>query len=77
MSSEILNTHYDWLAHGIKIGFCSPPFCDTHDGAPLTAEEEAEFDDGLDPCIYAVRLFASKDMAADVKAHNPRAGWDF
>jgi len=46
----------EWLHHGITKGWCSAPFCDTHDGVPLSEEEQAAWDDGEDPCIHAVRL---------------------
>ena len=49
-------TQDEWLKIGIEEGFCSPPLCSTHDGMPMTEEEDADFEDGGDPCIPAVRL---------------------
>lgn len=46
----------DWLQVGIDNNFCTPPVCDTHDGAPRTEEEENEFEEGGDPCITVVRI---------------------
>lgn len=46
-----------WLNQGIEAGFCSPPVCSTHDGLPLTDEEDAEFEEGFDPCVQAVRIW--------------------
>lgn len=49
---------YEWLEYGIENGFCSRVVCSTHDGLPLTDEEDAEFEDGYDPCVPAVRIWA-------------------
>ena len=46
----------DWLLLGIKKGWCSPPACSTHDLIPMSAEEEAEWEEGNDPCQYVVRV---------------------
>ncbi len=48
----------DWLLLGMNNGWISRPVCSTHDGLPTTHEEDTEWEDGGDPCIYAVRLFA-------------------
>lgn len=48
---------YEWVELGVKNGWCSKPACSTHDGVPLNAAEEAEFDDGYDPCVHVVRLY--------------------
>lgn len=47
----------DWLQAGIDVGWISEPFCDTHDMAPLTEDEQREWDDGHDCCAHAVRLW--------------------
>ena len=47
----------EWLTAGIKYGYCSEPVCNTHDGLPSTPEEEEEWEQGLDPCVPAVRLW--------------------
>jgi hypothetical protein len=49
-------TQDEWIIYGVEHGYCSHPVCDTHDGVPLTEEEEAEYEDGGDPCIHVVRL---------------------
>lgn len=48
---------YRWLKLGIASGWCSPPFCDMHDQAPMTADESERFDAGEDPCTFSVRLW--------------------
>lgn len=46
-----------WLQMGITLGYCSEVACDTHDPVPLTPAEEADMEDGGDPCVPAVRLY--------------------
>ena len=48
----------DWLLMGIETGYCSEPVCGMHDAFPMSPDEQADFDDGGDPCIPIVRLFA-------------------
>ena len=47
----------EWVAEGIRQGWCSEPVCGTHDGTPLRPDEETAFDDGDDPCVAIVRLW--------------------
>lgn len=47
----------DWLLLGMNNGWVSKPVCSTHDGLPTTRDEDAEWEEGGDPCVYAVRLF--------------------
>ena len=49
-------TVFDWIDLGVQRGFCSPVVCETHEGLPLTIEEETEFEEGFDPCLHAVRI---------------------
>ena len=51
----------DWLLLGINNGWISRPVCSTHDGLPSTRDEDIEWDEGGDPCVYAVRLFADEN----------------
>lgn len=72
-----------WLAVGMDRGWCSTPYCEAHDMAPLTDEERARQDeDEPDHCRYAVRLFALADLVPgpDPEPEVPRcphgcAGW--
>ena len=42
---------WEWMEFGIQQGWITEPFCYTHDGDPyMTAEEEAEWEEGGDPC---------------------------
>lgn len=50
-------TFDEWLDVGRKKGWISPGVCATHDGLPMTDEEMAEFDEGGDPCLPALRVW--------------------
>jgi len=50
----------NWISTGIKNGWVSQPVCSTHDGIPTTHAEDLEWEEGGDPCIYAVRLFSDE-----------------
>jgi hypothetical protein len=50
-----------WITTGIDNGWISRPVCSTHDGIPTTHDEDVEWEEGGDPCIYAVRLFADDE----------------
>jgi hypothetical protein len=47
----------EWLSYGIKQKFCTDIVCGTHDGVPYTPEEEAEWDEGNDPCAPLLRIW--------------------
>lgn len=48
---------WDWINFGIEKGWITEPFCNTHDGDPyMTEEEEAEWEEGGDPCLPVVKL---------------------
>ena len=49
-------TFDEWLAYGVANGFCTPQFCWTHDGMPMSESEQDEWEDGGDPCAHGVRL---------------------
>lgn len=46
-----------WYAEGKAQGFCSDAFCWVHDAPPHSPAEIADFDEGIDDCLYAARLF--------------------
>lgn len=48
---------WHWAEHGVSRGWCSEPVCATHDGIPSTPEEQAEWDEGHDPCEHVLRLW--------------------
>ena len=53
----------EWINIGIEKGFCSMPFCATHDGAPMHETEERAWEEGSDPCQVSVRLGSPDEWA--------------
>jgi hypothetical protein len=45
-----------WLQEGINNNYCTNIVCEIHDGVPLTQEEEDASEEGLDPCVFVVRI---------------------
>jgi hypothetical protein len=54
-------TFEEWLEYGMAHGFCTTASCYTHDGFEVTDEENNEFDQGFDPCVAVVRLWADAE----------------
>jgi hypothetical protein len=63
-----------WLKLGFELGWVGPPVCETHDGLPLTAGEDAEFESG-DPCIHIMRCYDGPEMKAEVEANHSPSVW--
>jgi hypothetical protein len=61
MEKEKTMTFDEWLRYDIENGYCVEQTCNTHDGVPLTEYENAQFDEGFDPCVHVVRLGAPED----------------
>lgn len=58
-------TDYEtWIAIGVGHGWVSKPTCSTHEVMPHTPEEEADWDEGLDPCIPVVRIWTDAIAAS-------------
>jgi hypothetical protein len=47
-----------WVRFGMKMGWVSYPYCNTHDGGweYMTEEEHAEWEAGGDPCCVVLRV---------------------
>ena len=57
MSNQKFESIHDWIRVGIEHGYCTPDFCNTHEGDPyMTKQEEQEWDEGGDPCMVVVKL---------------------
>lgn len=71
-------TIVEWLRLGFREGWCSRPVCNTHDGVPMTPAEEAECEQGFDPCVHVVRLYEEQDFEPDPEAmsHFDRASME-
>jgi hypothetical protein len=48
---------YRQLIEGIDLGHVSPVTCVTHEGVAWTEDEDAELEQGFDPCAHVVRLW--------------------
>jgi hypothetical protein len=68
-------TYDEWIEIGLKNKFCGPAICETHDGLPMTLEEEDEFFQGFDPCIHIVRLYESPEIAVLVEDNHSPSNW--
>jgi len=73
MSTEM--TREEWLAYGLEHKFCGPVVCETHDGMPMTEDEESEFMDGGDPCIPVIRLYQDDLDAMLVEQNHSPSQW--
>lgn len=54
-----------WLTFGVEKGWISMPVCATHSMFPWTPEEEEAWNDGSDPCQFAVRLWGEGGPASE------------
>ena len=55
---DLENDFEAWILHGIERKWISDVVCATHNGLPATDEEEKEWDEGYDPCVPGVRVWA-------------------
>jgi hypothetical protein len=65
----------EWMSYGIKKGWCGPPVCHTHDGLPMSEQEDVEFGEGQDPCIHVVRMYDDIDMKKEVENDHSPSQW--
>jgi hypothetical protein len=63
-----------WLKMGYDKGWVGPDVCVTHDGVPMTASEDSEFETG-DPCVHVMRLYESTDVKRDVEENHSPSVW--
>lgn len=68
-------TYDEWIQIGLKNRFCGPAICETHDGLPMTLEEEDEFFKGFDPCIHIIRLYEDPEIADLVEDNHSPSNW--
>ena len=61
----------EWLKIGMENSWCGPAVCETHDGLPMSEEENEEFWES-DPCIHIIRLYNDENHRLAVEdAHSP------
>lgn len=65
---------YEWLKIGMENNWCGPVVCETHDGLPLSHEEEEMFWE-TDPCISIIRLYDSLETKEKVEANHSPSQW--
>ena len=53
-----MTTREEWLRFGYDHGFCGAEICATHDGIPMSVEEEEDDE----PCIWVVRLYPDAEF---------------
>jgi hypothetical protein len=67
-------TFDEWLQEGISSGFVGPAICYTHDGLPLSQQEDEEFEEG-DPCIHILRLYEDRETKSAVEKNHSPSTW--
>ena len=65
----------EWMSYGVNKGWCGPPVCTTHDGLPMSEQEDTEFGEGQDPCIHVVRMYDDIDMKKEVENDHSPSQW--
>jgi hypothetical protein len=68
-------TFEEWINEGIKLGYCSPLVCYTHDGLPLSKIEDELMWDSGEVCIPIIRLYEDRDTKMAVETHSLPAVW--
>jgi len=68
-------THEEWLEYGWIKGWCGPPVCLTHDGEPISEEEDDDMFDGCDVCIHVIRVYPDADTAQEIAKSHPPSVW--
>jgi hypothetical protein len=71
---KIMDNFDEWMAYGIKMGWVGPPICYTHDGLPMSKQEDADFQEG-DPCIHVLRLYQDAEHKAAVEIEHAPSQW--
>jgi hypothetical protein len=64
-----------WLRIGFDNGWAGPPVCETHDGVPMSTDEDAEFSDGGDPCIHIIRLYDDAEHKDNIEKNHSASVW--
>jgi hypothetical protein len=66
----------DWMAYGIRKGWCGAPVCSTHDGIPMSESENDEwFEKGNDICVHIVRMYDGPENKAAVEREHGPSNW--
>ena len=68
-------TFSEWISYGIEQGWCGAPVCYTHDGLPMSNEEDVEFGEGQDPCMHIVRMYEDIEMKERIENNHSPSTW--
>jgi len=63
-----------WRVYGMEQEWAGPPVCSTHDGIPMTEEEDEEFEES-DPCIHIIRLYEDPRVKTAVEENHSPSVW--
>lgn len=64
----------EWIAVGAKNNWCGPAICYTHDGLPMSTDEEEEMYNG-DPCLHVVRLYEDIEHKNSIESNHSPSQW--
>ena len=64
-----------WMKQGVEKGWCGPPVCYTHDGLPMSEQEDMEFSEGQDPCMHIVRMYEDIEMKKRIEDNHSPSNW--
>ena len=53
-------TFDEWLSYGQEKRWIEEGVCSTHDLIPMSPAEEADFEDGGDPCVPVLRVWTER-----------------
>lgn len=68
--------HYtEWIKLGIDNGWCTSTVCYTHDGVPMTEDEEQQFEQGDDPCIHISRMCETPEQQQQIEQTHSASAW--
>lgn len=68
-------TFDEWIEAGLEQGFCGPPVCHTHDGLPMSNQEDDSWNDGKDPCIHIIRLYLDAEHKTSIERDHAPSQW--
>ena len=67
-------TFQEWIAIGIKNDWCGPAICYTHDGLPMSINEEEEMYSS-DPCLHVIRLYEDIEHKNSIESNHSPSQW--
>ena len=70
-----LTDYGDWLKHGMDMGWVGPAVCVSHDDIPTSEEEDAQVEEGGDPCLWVIRVYDSPEHRKDVEDNHSPSVW--